>query len=149
MFAIIDMVSRKWTDTLVSVEESATQVKVIFEHAVEIEGLLELLTDQRLDLDVEDPAPDPGCTSRSATSRSRTNTTDEEKRSARHAGAVAPDPERPLAVAVAITNAAILAPVPQPRWRAPLRPGSASAHVPSRENPARSRGPGGPEGVRH
>jgi len=56
VFAIVDMVSRKWIDTLLSVEESATQVKVIFEHAVEIEGLLELLTDQRLDLDVEDPA---------------------------------------------------------------------------------------------
>jgi transposase InsO family protein len=56
VFAIIDMVSRKWIDTLVCIEESATQVKVIFEHALEIEGLLELLTDQRLDLAVDDPA---------------------------------------------------------------------------------------------
>ena len=56
VFAIVDMVSRKWIDTLVSVEESATQVQVIFEHALEIEGLLELLTDQRLDLAVDDPA---------------------------------------------------------------------------------------------
>ena len=56
VFAIVDMVSRYWIDTLVSVEESATQVKVIFEHALETEGLLELLTDQRLDLAVDDPA---------------------------------------------------------------------------------------------
>jgi len=33
VFAIVDMVSRKWIDTLTSVEESATQVQVIFEHA--------------------------------------------------------------------------------------------------------------------
>ncbi|MGH8938339.1 MAG: integrase core domain-containing protein, partial [Actinomycetes bacterium] len=56
VFAIIDMVSRKWIATLVSVEESATQVQVIFEHALEIEGLLDLLTDDRLDLAVDDPA---------------------------------------------------------------------------------------------
>src|SRR6185369_15579281 len=48
-------VSRKWIDTLVSVEETATQVQVIFEHALQIEGLLELPTDQRLDLDPDDP----------------------------------------------------------------------------------------------
>jgi transposase InsO family protein len=54
-FAIVDMVSRKWIDTLVSVEETATQVQVIFEHAIEVEGLLELLTDERLDLDTDDP----------------------------------------------------------------------------------------------
>jgi putative transposase len=56
VFAIVDMVSRKWIDTLVSVEETATQVQVIFEHALELEGLLELLTDERLDLAVDDPA---------------------------------------------------------------------------------------------
>lgn len=56
VFAIVDMVSRKWIDTLVTVEESATQVQVIFEHALELEGLLELLTDARLDLAVDDPA---------------------------------------------------------------------------------------------
>jgi transposase InsO family protein len=55
VFAIVDMVSRKWVDTLVSAEESASQVVVIFEHALEAEGLIELLTDERLDLDVEDP----------------------------------------------------------------------------------------------
>lgn len=54
-FAIVDMVSRKWIDMLVSVEETATQVQVIFEHALEVEGLLELLTDERLDLDPDDP----------------------------------------------------------------------------------------------
>ncbi|WP_293059267.1 integrase core domain-containing protein [Mycobacterium sp.] len=54
-FAIIDMVSRKWIDTLVSVEETATQVQVVFERALEVEGLLELLTDERLDLDPDDP----------------------------------------------------------------------------------------------
>jgi putative transposase len=37
------MVSRKWIDTLVSVEETATQVQVIFEHALDVAGLLELL----------------------------------------------------------------------------------------------------------
>ena len=52
----VDMVSRKWIDTFVTVEESATQVQVIFEHALEIEGLLGLLTDERLDLAVDDPA---------------------------------------------------------------------------------------------
>jgi transposase InsO family protein len=56
VFAIVDMVSRRWIDTLVSIEESATQVQVIFEHALEAEGLLELLTDERLDLAVDDPA---------------------------------------------------------------------------------------------
>jgi len=54
-FAIVDMVSRKWIDTLVSVEETATQVQVLFEHALQVEGLLDLLTGERLDLDPEDP----------------------------------------------------------------------------------------------
>jgi putative transposase len=54
-FAIVDVVSRKWIDTLVSVEETATQVQVLFEHALELEALLELLTDERLDLDPDDP----------------------------------------------------------------------------------------------
>jgi putative transposase len=54
-FAIVDVVSRKWIDTLVSVEETATQVQVLFEHALELEGLLELLTDARLNLDPDDP----------------------------------------------------------------------------------------------
>ena len=55
VFAIIDLVSRKWIDTLISVEETSTQVKVIFEHALEIEGLIELVTPERLDLAADDP----------------------------------------------------------------------------------------------
>jgi transposase InsO family protein len=55
VFAIVDLVSRKWIDTLVSIEETATQVRVIFEHALDIEGLLDLLTDERLELDPDDP----------------------------------------------------------------------------------------------
>jgi transposase/transposase InsO family protein len=55
VFAIVDMVSRRWIDTLVSVEETATQVVVIFERALEAEGLLKLLTDERLELDPDDP----------------------------------------------------------------------------------------------
>ncbi|HSH62154.1 MAG TPA: hypothetical protein VK988_21400 [Acidimicrobiales bacterium] len=39
-FAIVDLVSRKWIDTVVSAEESSTQVKVLFEHALEAEGLI-------------------------------------------------------------------------------------------------------------
>ena len=55
-FAIVDMVSRYWIDTLTSVEESSTQVKVIFERAVIDQGLDALLTEDRLDLDADDPA---------------------------------------------------------------------------------------------
>ena len=55
-FAIIDMVSRKWIDTLVSVEETSTQVKVIFERALLEEGLVDLLTPERLELAEDDPA---------------------------------------------------------------------------------------------
>jgi putative transposase len=54
-FAIVDLVSRKWIDTLISVEETGTQVQVLFEHALQLEGLLELLTDERLELDPDDP----------------------------------------------------------------------------------------------
>ena len=56
VFAIVDMVSRRWIHTLVSVEETSTHVVVIFEQALEVEGLLGLLTDERLDLAVDDPA---------------------------------------------------------------------------------------------
>ena len=55
-FAIVDLVSRKWIDTLVSVEETSTQVAVIFERALTTEGLVELITPERLHLDVDDPA---------------------------------------------------------------------------------------------
>lgn len=56
VFAIVDMVSRKWIATLVSVEETATQVTVVFDLAIVAEGLDELLTPDRLDLAVDDPA---------------------------------------------------------------------------------------------
>ncbi len=55
-FAIVDLVSRKWIDTVVSAEESSTQVKVLFEHALEVEGLIELITPERLELTADDPA---------------------------------------------------------------------------------------------
>lgn len=55
-FAIIDLVSRKWIDTLVSIEETSTQVQVLFEHALDVEGLIELITPERLDLAADDPA---------------------------------------------------------------------------------------------
>jgi putative transposase len=56
VFAIVDMVSRYWITTLVSIEETSTQVRVVFDQALLDQGLDELLTDDRLDLDVHDPA---------------------------------------------------------------------------------------------
>ena len=44
--AVLDMVSRKWVATLVSAEETSTQVEVCFLAALEAEGLLEVI-DQR------------------------------------------------------------------------------------------------------
>lgn len=55
VFAIIDMVSRYWISTLVSTEETSTQVRVVFDAALMSEGLDELLTDERLDRDLDDP----------------------------------------------------------------------------------------------
>ena len=55
-FAIIDVVSRRWIETLVSVEETSTQVQVLFDQALIAEGLADLLTPERLDLAVDDPA---------------------------------------------------------------------------------------------
>jgi putative transposase len=55
VFAIVDMVSRYWIATLVSVEETSTQVRVVFDTALVDQGLDTLLTDDRLDLDVDDP----------------------------------------------------------------------------------------------
>jgi transposase InsO family protein len=55
-FAIVDVVSRKGIDTLLSVEETSTQVQVLFDRALITEGLADLITPQRLDLDVDDPA---------------------------------------------------------------------------------------------
>jgi putative transposase len=55
-FAIIDVISRRWIDTLVSVEETSTQVQVLFDQALIAEGLADLITPERLDLAVDDPA---------------------------------------------------------------------------------------------
>lgn len=56
VFAIIDLVSRKWIDTLVSIEETSTQVQVIFERALLAEDLVEFITPERLELPLDDPA---------------------------------------------------------------------------------------------
>jgi len=55
VFAIEDMVSRRWISTLVSPEETSTQVRVVFDQALIAEGLDTLLTDERLDLAADDP----------------------------------------------------------------------------------------------
>jgi putative transposase len=55
-FAIIDVVSRRWIDTLVSIEETSTQVQVLFDRAVLGEGLADLITPERLELEPDDPA---------------------------------------------------------------------------------------------
>lgn len=52
----MDLVSRKWVDILVSAEESSTQVKVLFEHALKAEALIDLVTPERLELATDDPA---------------------------------------------------------------------------------------------
>ena len=57
-FAIIDLVSRKWLATLLSAEETSTQVEVVFTDALEAEGLAELVAarqDGRVDLARDDP----------------------------------------------------------------------------------------------
>jgi transposase InsO family protein len=53
-----DLVSRKWLAEIVSVEETSTQVQVVFTEALEREGLLELVTarqDGLVDPTVDDP----------------------------------------------------------------------------------------------
>ena len=55
MFAIVEVVSRYWITTLVSTEETSTQVRVVFDQALGAQDLDELLTDDRLDLDIDDP----------------------------------------------------------------------------------------------
>jgi putative transposase len=40
--AVLDMVSRKWLTSVVTAEESSTQVEVAFTHALRLEGLLEI-----------------------------------------------------------------------------------------------------------
>jgi putative transposase len=53
-----DLVSRKWLSTVVSVEETSTQVEIGFTDALEAEGLLELVearhVDGSIDLSVDD-----------------------------------------------------------------------------------------------
>ena len=51
----VDVVSRRWIDTLVSIEETSTQVQVLFDHALIVEGLTELITPERLELAANDP----------------------------------------------------------------------------------------------
>jgi transposase InsO family protein len=43
VFAVMDLVTRKWICELVSIEETSTQVQVVFMDALETEGLLELV----------------------------------------------------------------------------------------------------------
>jgi putative transposase len=43
VFAVMDLVTRKWICELVSIEETSTQVQVVFMDALDIEGLLELV----------------------------------------------------------------------------------------------------------
>jgi putative transposase len=43
VFAVMDLVTRKWICELVSIEETSTQVQVVFLDALEQEGLLELI----------------------------------------------------------------------------------------------------------
>jgi len=43
VFAVMDLVTRKWITELVSIEETSTQVQVAFMDALEQEGLLELI----------------------------------------------------------------------------------------------------------
>ena len=47
--------SRRWIDTLVSIEETSTQVRVIFDRALAAEGLAELITPERVEQFAKDP----------------------------------------------------------------------------------------------
>jgi putative transposase len=53
-----DLVSRKWLATVVSIEETSTQVELAFTQALQVEGLLDLVDarhdDGRIDLGVDD-----------------------------------------------------------------------------------------------
>lgn len=53
--AIIDVVSRFWIDYLLTPEFTDTQTQLLFTSALENQGLLELLTPERVDLAVDDP----------------------------------------------------------------------------------------------
>jgi putative transposase len=56
VFAVMDLVTRKWITELVSIEETSTQVQVVFMDALEAEGLLELI-EARQDLPPADTFP--------------------------------------------------------------------------------------------
>ncbi|MGH2772483.1 MAG: transposase [Actinomycetota bacterium] len=56
--AIMDLVTRKWLATIVSGEETSTQIQVVFTEALESEGLWDLIgarADGLVDLNAEDP----------------------------------------------------------------------------------------------
>jgi putative transposase len=60
VLAIVDVVSRKWIELLVSAEETSTQVQVVFTAALEAEGLMERIAARldgtgALDLSIDDP----------------------------------------------------------------------------------------------
>jgi putative transposase len=59
VFAVMDLVTRNWICELVSIEETSTQVQVVFLDALESEGLLELV-EARQDAAPPDP-PLPRC----------------------------------------------------------------------------------------
>ena len=60
-FAIVDVVSRRWIDTLVSTEETSTQVRVIFDRALAAEGLTELITAERVERFSNKTQPSRSC----------------------------------------------------------------------------------------
>jgi len=53
--AIVDVVSRYWIDYLLTPELTTTQVQLAFARALEHEGLMGLLTPERVDLPLDDP----------------------------------------------------------------------------------------------
>jgi transposase InsO family protein len=56
VFAVMDLVTRKWITELVSIEETSTQVQVVFMDALESESLLELV-EARQDAAPAEPFP--------------------------------------------------------------------------------------------
>jgi putative transposase len=56
VFAVMDLVTRKWITELVSIEETSTQVQVVFMDALELEGLIALV-EARQDMVPADPFP--------------------------------------------------------------------------------------------
>jgi transposase InsO family protein len=56
VFAVMDLVTRNWIGDLVSIEETSTQVQVVFMDALESEGLLELI-EARQDAAPADTSP--------------------------------------------------------------------------------------------